>query len=137
MLNPKQEKFCIEYLQSGNAAAAYKSAFGIANDNAARASSSRLLKNPAIQARLSELQAQVVSEKILSAQEIQERLSAVARREVYETVTLPNGQQVQKPTSIRDAVRALELLAKINALFITRQEIELNGVMPVLIHDDF
>lgn len=136
MLNPKQEKFCIEYLQSGNAAAAYKSAFGIVNDNAARASSSRLLKNPAIQARLSELQAQVTNEKILSAQEIQERLSSVARREVYETVTLPNGQQVQKPTSIRDATRALELLAKINGMFISRQEVDLQGVMPVVIHDD-
>ena len=136
MLNVKQEKFCIEYLQSGNAAAAYKAAFGIANDNAARASSSRLLKNPAIQARLSELQAQVANEKILSAQEIQERLSAVARREVYETVTLPNGQQVQKPTSIRDATRALELLAKINGMFITRQEVDLQGVLPVMIVDD-
>lgn len=136
-LNPKQERFCTEFIQSGSSSEAYRKAFGVTNDNTARASSSRLLKNPAIQARLVELQAQVANEKILSAQEIQERLSAVARREVYETVTLPNGQQVQKPTSIRDAVRALELLAKINALFITRQEIELNGVMPVLIHDDF
>ena len=136
MLNVKQEKFCVEYLQSGNAATAYKAAFGITNDNAARASSSRLLKNPAIQSRLSELQAQVANEKILSAQEIQERLSAVARREVYETVTLPNGQQVQKPTSIRDATRALELLAKINGMFITRQEVDLQGVLPVMIVDD-
>ena len=135
-LNPKQERFCTEFIQSGSSSEAYRKAFGVTNDNAARASSSRLLKNPAIQARLSELQAQVANEKILTAQEIQERLSAVARREVYETVTLPNGQQVQKPTSIRDAVRALELLAKINALFITRQEIELNGVMPVMIVDD-
>lgn len=137
MLNPKQQRFCVEYLKTGNAAQSYKLAFGISNDNAARASSCRLLKNPEIQARLAELQAEVANEKILSAQEIQERLSAIARREVYETVTLPNGAQFQKQTSIRDSARALELLAKINGLFVNRQEVELSGVLPVVINDDF
>lgn len=137
MLNPKQEKFCVEYLKSGNATSAYKAAFGIVNDNTARANSSRLLKNPAIQKRLSDLQAEINDGAICDAKEIQERLSAIARREVTETVTLPNGEQVQKQTSIRDATRALELLAKISGMFITRQEVELNGVLPVVIADDF
>lgn len=136
MLKPKQERFCVEYLKTGNAAQSYKLSFGISNDNAARASSCRLLKSSAIQNRLSELQAEINNEKILTAQEIQERLSSIARREATETITLPNGEQVQKATSIRDATRALELLAKINGMFITRQEVDLNGVLPVFIQDD-
>ena len=136
MLNPKQEKFCIEYLKSGNATAAYKAAFGIVNDGTARANSSRLLKSPAVQKRLSELQAAITNAAICDAKEIQERLSSIARREVCETVTLPNGAQVQKQTSIRDSVRALELLAKISGMFISRQEVELSGLIPVVIADD-
>lgn len=136
MLNPKQERFCIEYLKSGHASSAYKAAFGIDNDGTARANSSRLLKSAAIQKRLSELQAEINSDKIVSAQEVQERLSAIARREVYETLTLPTGQQVQKQTSIRDATRALELLARISGMFVTRQEIDINGSMPVVIRND-
>lgn len=135
MLNPKQERFCVEYLKSGHASSAYKSAFGIVNDGTARANASRLLKSVEIRKRLSELQAEINNEKILSAQELQERLSAIARREVYETITLPTGQQVQKQTSIRDATRALELLARISGMFVNRQEIELNA-LPVVIRDD-
>ena len=136
MLKPKQERFCVEYLKTGNAAQSYKLSFGISNDNAARASSCRLLKSSAIQNRLSELQAEINNEKILTATEIQERLSAIARREATETITLPNGEQVQKATSIRDATRALEMLAKINGMFITRQEVDLKALVPVTILDD-
>lgn len=136
MLNPLQEKFCVEYVASGNGKASYKAAFGVTNDGTARVNASKLLKNPEIQARLSELQAEVANKKIAGAREVQERLSAVARRELYETITLPNGEQVQKQTSIRDSVRALELLAKINGQFVTKSEVELTGNVPVIIKDD-
>ena len=136
MLNPMQERFCVEYVQSGNGKASYKAAFGVTNDGTARVNASKLLKNPEVQARLSELQAQIADEKICAAREIQERLSSIARRELYETVTLPNGEQVQKQTSIRDSCRALELLAKVNAMFVTKQEIELSAIVPTIIKDD-
>lgn len=136
-LSPQREKFCAEYVRCGNATEAYRRAYSVTNTGTAKANASKLLKNPEIQARLAELQAEVTNEKILSAQEIQERLSSIARREVYETVTLPNGAQVQKQTSIRDATRALELLAKVSGMFITKQEIDLSGSLPVVIHDDF
>lgn len=137
MLNPMQERFCIEYVKSGNGKASYQSAFGVTNGGTARVNASKLLKNSEVQARLAELQAEVANEKICAAREIQERLSSIARRELYETITLPNGEQVQKPTSIRDSTRALELLAKINGMFVTKSEVELSAVVPVVIHDDF
>lgn len=135
MMTPKQEKFCVEYLSTSNAAEAYQRAYGGGRDSA-RTKASALLRKANIQARLSELQAEVVSEKILTAQEIQERLSSIARREATEIVTLPNGAQVQKQTSIRDATRALEILAKVNGMFITRQEVDLKALVPVTVIDD-
>lgn len=136
MLNPKQEKFLREYAKSGNAGQAYQIAFGLSNANAARASSSRLLKSPEIQARLAEIQAELASDTICQAKEIQERLTQIARRELSETIFLPNGEQVSKPTSIKDSCRALELLAKINGLFINKSELDLKGISPVVIVDD-
>lgn len=135
MMTPKQERFCVEYLSTGNAAEAYQRAYGGGRDSA-RTKASALLRKANIQARLSELQAEVVSEKILTATEIQERLSSIARRELYETITLPNGEQVQKQTSIKDSCRALELLAKVNGMFITRQEVDIKSLVPVTILDD-
>ena len=136
MLSPQQEKFCIEYVANGNGKASYMSAFEVTNSGTARVNASKLLKRPEIQARLAELQAEMASAKICAATEIQERLSAVARRELYETITLPNGEQVQKQTSIRDSVKALELLAKVNGMFISKSEVDISGVVPVVIHDD-
>ena len=134
--NPKQEKFLREYAKSGNAGQAYQIAFGLSNANAARASSSRLLKSPEIQARLSELQAELASDSICQAKEIQERLTQIARNEVTETIYLPNGSSVQKPVAVKDRIRALELLAKINCMFVSKSEIDLKGVAPVIIVDD-
>lgn len=136
MLNPMQERFCIEYVASGNGKASYKSAFGVTNDGTARVNASKLLKNPEVQARLAELQAEIASAKICAATEIQERLSSVARRELYETITLPTGQQVQKQTTIRDSVKAMELLAKINGMFVSKAELDISAVVPVVIKDD-
>lgn len=135
-LTAQQENFCLEYVKSGNAAQAYKAAYSVTNTSTAKANGSRLLKNPAVQSRIAELQAQVENDKICTAQEIRERLSQIARRELYETITLPNGQQVQKPTSIRDATRALELLAKASGMFISKAEVDVQGVVPMVIHDD-
>ena len=134
MLNPKQELFLCEYLKCGNAAESYRRAYGTGG-NTAKANGARLLANPAIQERLRELQAEVANERICSVQEIQERLSSIARRELYEVVTLPNGEQVQRPTAIRDATRALELLAKASGMFVQRQEVDMK-VTPVVIRDD-
>lgn len=135
MLSPMKERFCIEYLASGNGKGSYMKAFGVTNEGTARVNASKLLRATEIQARLQELQAEMASAKICRATEIQERLSAVARRELYETVTLPNGEQVQKQTSIRDSVKALELLAKINGMFVSKAEVEFSGT-PIIIKDD-
>ena len=134
-MKPKQEKFCIEYVASGNAASAYRLAYGTLNEATSRSNASKLLRNPAVQTRIQELQAQVASAAVCTAQEIQERLTSIARREQTDTVYLPNGTCAQRPTAVRDSIRALELLAKISGMFITKAEVDLQGIIPVVIHD--
>lgn len=136
MLNPNQQQFCIEYVKHGNASAAYKAAFAGVKDGTARVNACKLLKSEEIQARIAELQAEIESQRICEAKEIQERLSAIARREVSETFFLSNGEQVQKTVSIKDALRALETLAKIKGMFLTKAELEITSLPTITITDD-
>ncbi len=135
-LNPKQEAFCLEYIKTGNLTVAYQKAYGTKSPGVAASNANRLLKNENVQARLKELRDEMASPKIMDAQEIQERLTAIARRELYEEVFSPNGERARKVTSIRDALKALEILTKIQGLYMTKQELEFKGVVPVVIHDD-
>lgn len=136
MLKPKQEQFCIEYVKCGNAATAYQAAYSQSNRLAATSRASKILQRPEIQARIKELNDAMTSEKILTAEEVQERLSAIAKGEVLETVVLPNGTLTTKPAAVRDVLKALELLAKCKGLFVSKQELTLKDLKPVIIIDD-
>lgn len=133
MLTARQEKFCLEFAQIGNATQAYKSAFGTTNEKTAGVQASRMLKKPSVQERLKEIQDEIASAKIADVRECQELLTAIARRELYETVILPNGEQVQKQTTIKDALKALELLCRIQGLFVTKQELNVQSNVPIVI----
>lgn len=56
-LTPKQEAFCLAYLETGNASEAYRSSYDCKNmrENAINTEASRMLDNPNIALRLSEL----------------------------------------------------------------------------------
>lgn len=135
MLNPKQEKFCVEFAKSGNATAAYVAAYG-GNSESARSKASHLLQNVVVQERLQEIRSEVASKAICDCEEIQRRLSEIARRETVEEVFLPNGDLVQKKTSVKDSLKAIEILAKIHGMFISKSEIDLRGNVPIVIVDD-
>lgn len=131
-LNPKQEKFCLEYSKSGNATEAYRTAYGVVNESTAAANSSKLLRNAKIQSRLKELADELSSEKIMDAREVQERLTAIARGEVTEEIFL-NGERTQRQATIRDKIKAIELLCRVQGLFIQRVDANINAAIPIVI----
>jgi phage terminase small subunit len=104
-LTVKQEKFCINYFQSGNATQAAiiagyspKTAYVIATEN---------LNKPAIKARMTELQAIPASKAILNVQKRKELLSEFAT-EIIES----------KYGIVRDGnLRAIDLLNKMDKLY--------------------
>ena len=131
-LNPKQEIFCLEYSKSGNATEAYRTAYGATNDSIAATNASRLIRNAKIQDRLKELSDELSSEKIMDARELQERLTAIARGEVTEEIFL-NGERTQRQATIRDKLKAIELLCRVQGLFLSKTDINVSGLVPVVI----
>ena len=131
-LNPNQEKFCLEYAASGNATTSYQKVYGV-DETVAGSCGAKLLKNARIQARLKELATELASAKIANVQELQERLTQVIRREVTEEQILPNGERVQKQVGIRDVLKAVEILCRIQGAFINRSEVDLKTATPIVI----
>lgn len=132
-LNPRQEQFCLEYAKSGSAGGSYQKVYGTSNSATAATNAYRLLKNADIQSRLKEIQDELASAKIADAKELRERLTQVIRREITEEIITSDGERVQKQVGIRDMLKAVELLCRIQGLFINRSEVNLKTATPIVI----
>ena len=120
-LTVKQEKFCLEYAKTGNAVQSYIKAYNKDNSySCAGVESHRLLKNPKIKAKLKELHETHNAEKIMQIEEMKIRLTDIARDD----------------GSIKNALKAIELLAKLGGLFVNKQELEISGTVPIVIKDN-
>lgn len=132
VLNDRQKKFCLEYLKDFNATQAAIRAGYLKNN--ARQTSSVLLTNPNVQAEISKLNKEAHNSAIMDIQEIQERLTRIARGEIIEETVVVEGtgqgystaKVVQKKVTPKDQVKALELLGKANGMFIEKIQAEVN-----------
>ena len=125
------------YAESGNATEAYKQAgYTVKNDASAAAAAGRVLKNVKVQERLKQIRAKIESDKIMGVAEMQERLSAIARQLATESVLMADGSEAQKKADFRSALKAMELLGKMQGAFIDRKEVEMKGVIPIVISDN-
>lgn len=120
-LTARQERFCLEYAKSGNATAAYKAAgYEPKTERAAIASASRMLTKVDVRERLRELSERMDSEGIASASELQRLFTSIARGEVQE--------RDGRPALLRDRLKAAELLAKAQGLFVKKHEVDVDGL---------
>lgn len=141
-LSERQQQFVDFYIQTGNAAEAARRA-GYSDCKGSRIGS-QLLKKPGIRAAVDARLAEVASERIADAREILEYLTAVMRGEHSDEVAMNVGlgrgvtraEKVALKVPSKDRIRAAEMLAKIHGMFISRQELEISGNVPVVIHDD-
>ena len=141
-LNERQKAFVDFYIQTGNLSKSAKEA-GYSAKNAS-ATGIELLKNPKIQAAIQSRLAQLESERIAKDKEILEYITAVMRGETEEEVVVNVGtgkgftraEKIKAQVSAKERLKAAEMLAKVNGMFITRQEVDLQGVVPVVICDD-
>lgn len=135
-ISPKQEAFCMAYAESGNAKQAYMQAgYKVNSENAAAAAATRLLKNVNIKNRLQEIHKQIASDAIMGPKEMQERLTKIARQEATESVLTQDGGEVQRKADFKAALKAMELLGKMQGSFIERREVNMNAGV-VVIRDD-
>lgn len=112
-LTEKQKKFADFYIKLGNATqAAIEAGY---SKRTARSQGQRLLTNVDIKNYIDERMEQLASERIMSAQEILERLSLIASAEITETVVVANAEgyaEVEKPPDFKVQIQAMKELLK-------------------------
>ena len=136
-LNARQKAFCEFYVASGNATdAAIKAGY---SKSYARDRIHILMKSIGISRYIDELMQKVQSERIASAEEVLQNLTAMMRGEIQEEVVVVEGEGegvssariIKKQVSAKERIKAAELLGKRHALFTDKTKIE--GTLPVMI----
>lgn len=135
-MTPRQQKFCDEYLISGNATeAAIKTGY---SRKTAKQTGSENLAKPDLRAYIDEQLAKIHSAKIADAEEVMKYLTSVMRGEHTEQVLKLVGEGVQTVTDIdvsaKERLKAAELIGKRYGLF--TDKVGLEGAVPVIIMGD-
>lgn len=140
----KQEKFCQLYAATGNATQSFKDAgYSWKSENGARVAASNMVnKNPNIVARLAELAEEAKTDAIADIQEMQSILTQIIREELDEERLMSEGQgegysrivKMRQRASLKDRLKAIELLGKMQGAFIDK--VELNGNVPITFVED-
>lgn len=135
-MTPRQQKFCDEYLISGNATDAAIKA-GYSRKTAKQTGSENLAKLD-LRAYIDEQLAKIHSAKIADAEEVMKYLTSVMRGEHTEQVLKLVGEGVQTVTDIdvsaKERLKAAELIGKRYGLF--TDKVGLEGAVPVIITGD-
>lgn len=135
-MTSRQQKFCDEYLISGNATdaaikAGYspKTAYSMGNEN---------LNKPELKAYIETELDKIHSAKIADAEEVMKYLTAVMRGEHTEEIPLLCGdgcqELTQKEVGAKERLKAAELIGKRYGLF--TDKVGLEGAVPVVIMGD-
>jgi len=110
-LTPKQEKFCQEYIKTGNASEAFRRAYPASlkwKPDAVHSRASILLSNSKVQQRIDGLRKAIEEEAIADAKERQRFWTEVMR---------------DQGADMKHRLKASELLAKAQGDFVERREI--------------
>lgn len=112
-LTKKQQDFADYYIELGNAEkAAIKAGY---SKSYARGNAHKLVANVSIKKYIDERMEKLASERIMSAQEILERLSLIATAEITETVVVASAEgyaEVEKPPDFKVQIQAMKELLK-------------------------
>ena len=134
-LSVKQEKFCLEYAKCGNATEAAKKA-GYA-EKTSYSIGQRLLKKVEVKNRLQELAKVAEDAKIADIKEMQQLLTSIIRQQTTEEIPMVvnNGdwsevQMVEKTSSIKDIINAIDKLGRMQGAFNEKVQIDM---LPVII----
>ena len=138
-MNNRQQLFCEEYLKDLNATKpAIRAGY---SEKTAYSQGQRLLKNVEIKNRLQEIREKIQDENIATIKDIEEFLSLSLNGEMEEEVISVVAEiegsskvvKTKKQISLRDRIKAAELLGKRYGLWTEKQEVDIN--LPTFIDD--
>lgn len=142
-LTPKQEAFCLAYLETGNASEAYRRAYSAEKmkPESIAVAASRMLSNAKVALRLSGLRERSETAAVMGRQEALERLSMMARTSLSDLVEFgshelgedENGNPIiQSAWKIKDSVlQDPKQLAIISELAASKDEIKIKTHSPL------
>lgn len=110
-LTPKQESFCLAYLETGNASEAYRTSYDASKmkPDTVHRSSKELLDNPKITARLQELRAPIVKKAQITLESHLERLNHLSH-------------MAEQAEQYGAAIKAEESRGKVSGLYVEKVE---------------
>lgn len=141
-LNPRQQAFVDYYCQTGNLSeSARKAGY---SKTTAYSHGQRLLKDVRIQKAISTRMEEAKTQNVADTREILEYLTSVMRGQHEDEVVMNIGkgngitaaEKVAAKVGSKERLKAAEMLAKVNGLFLNKQEIELSQAVQVTIVDD-
>ena len=136
-LNEKQKAFCDFYIESLNATESYRKAYDCSY-NTARTNGARLLTNANIKKYIDDIMQSKDESRIASQDEILQILTDIARgiteEEVVQFSQLGEELRTTRKPTIKDRMKASELLGKRYRLF--ADKVEMEGNMGITIIDD-
>lgn len=132
--------FCDTYIKTFNASESYLTAFPNVKTSTAMVNGCKLLKKEEIQDYLKERYKEASNERIADVQEVLETLTRVMRQEETEqtvvTKMVGNGMSeveiVDKKPSLREVLKAAELLGKRYAMFTDKVDLENNVAVTII-----
>lgn len=141
-LTTKQQMFVNEYLINGyNARAAYHFVYPNANEKTCTSNSYTLMQKEEVKTYISKKLKEIEDAKIATAKERMQFYSSVLRGEETEEVLYitENGpEKIDKKATIRDRIRAGELMEKIeNIGGINKQEVTISPFLEDALHQLF
>lgn len=132
-MTEKQKRFCTEYLIDCNATqSAIRAGY---SKKTAYSVGQRMLKNVEVKKYIDEQFEKLKNDNIADTQEIMEYLTSVMRGEQKEQVALMYyGKQIleEKSASIKERLKAAELLGKRYGLFADRLEVESSAIVQIV-----
>ena len=136
-LTEKQKAFADYYIESLNATESYKKVYECSY-NTARTNGARLLTNANIKKYIDEVMSAKDESRIASQDEILQILTDIARgiteEEVVQFSQLGEELRTTRKPTIKDRMKASELLGKRYRLFVDKAELEITE--PITIIDD-
>ena len=129
-LTEKQKAFSDYYIESLNATESYKRAYKVENQSTAESNGSRLLRNAKVKKYIDEVMSSKDESRIASQDEILQILTDIARgiteEEVVQFSQLGEELRTTRKPTIKDRMKASELLGKRYKLFTDKVEANIN-----------
>lgn len=121
-LTPKQEAFCLAYMETGNASEAYRMAYDADGMKGATVnrSAKELLENPKITARLSTLRERAVERTMVTVDMLTANLLRIAQK----------GEELAEASGLSVARASMMDVAKLNGLVVDKAA--LTGTMTTI-----